>query len=146
LWHIGNNKQASVPLSISITSPKHRVPPDGEAFSGQVKGLKPGQTIWLFSKQVADSVGKPFNSGAILINKDHCDVVESAWSCPPMRVGGPAPRNNGTYRVWVTVVEPRQARQLLRDVVENQAILRDDANEPPYSGEGGIDSKDVLRS
>jgi hypothetical protein len=47
LWHLGDNKQASVPLSISITSPKRHVSPDGEAFSGQVKGLKPGQTIWL---------------------------------------------------------------------------------------------------
>jgi hypothetical protein len=146
-WHLGNDDQgAKVPLKISIKSPTQRVSPEGEVFTGRVEGLRSGQTVWLFSKQMTNSAGKPVNSGVILINQGPCDVTETDWSCPKMRVGGPGPQDDGMYQVWATVVEPRQARQLVMDQVENKSVFRGDAEEPPYTSDGGRYSENVTRS
>ncbi|SRR6266566_2495689 len=96
-----------VPLSISISSPQDPIPADGQAvFRGPVKGLHPGETIWLFSKQVTDRSGAPVTSGVVLINAGPCDVAKDIWRCPKTRVGGPGARDEGSYRIWVTVLSP----------------------------------------
>jgi hypothetical protein len=136
-----NVQQSNVPLKISITSPTGQVSPSGEVFSGQVQGLHPSQTIWLFSKQVTDPNG-PINSGVLVVNQGPCDVTGANWSCLNVGIGGSNPQDSGSYMVWVTVVDPWQARQLQNDLVNNKSVVSGD--EPPHTS-GGIDSESVTR-
>lgn len=146
VWHWGENKQPNVPLTVSITSPTEHVSPGGAAFMGQIEGLQPGQTVWLFSKQLTTSAGKAMNSGIILINQGPCDIARGTWDCPKMRVGGGRPQDDGIYRVWATVIEPRQARELQNDLTQHSSVFQGSGNEPPYAGPGGRCSETLLRS
>jgi hypothetical protein len=126
------NVQASgVPLKISITPPTGPVSPTGEAFSGSVQGLRPSQTIWLFSKQITNPNG-PINSGVIAVNQGPCDVTGATWTCLNVGIGGSNPQDSGSYQVWVTVVEPWQARQLQDALVNSKSVVSGD--EPPHTG------------
>lgn len=68
LWHWGGAQQSNAPLRISITSPTQYVSPVGNVFSGTIQGLQPGQTIWVFSKQMTDRKG-PITSGVVTMNE-----------------------------------------------------------------------------
>ena len=147
VWHPGDSKQnassLNVPMNISITSPTDRVTPagdtDNDAFSGQVQGLKPGQTIWLFSKQITD----PKNNA---INQGPCNVTGDHWDCPKMRVGGQHNvKDNGNYRVWAAIEEPWQVRELVSDLTDNKSVYRGNADQPPYAGPGGLFRETVTR-
>src|SRR6266699_2966338 len=132
-----------VPLSISISSPQDPIPADGQAvFRGPVKGLHPGETIWLFSKQVTDRSGAPVTSGVVLINAGPCDVAKDIWRCPKTRVGGPGARDEGSYRIWVTVLSPREVRILENDLVNSNSVLVD--HNTPLRARSGRHNKETL--
>ena len=133
---------ATPSLGVSITSPTYQISPVGEVFSGQVEGLGPGQTIWLFSKQLTNPSG-PTSAGVLVVNQGPCDITGTAWTCPDVGIGGNHPKDNGSYQVWVAVVDPSQARELQDDIAHHSSVIQGD--EPPHA-DGGIDSENVTRS
>lgn len=132
---------AAASLNVSFASPTSHILPTGEVFSGRVQGLGPGQTIWLFSKQITNPSG-PITSGVIVPNQSPCDASDTTWSCLNVGIGGSHLQDNGVYQVWVAVLDPWQVREIQNDLVHNNSVVPGD--EPPHAN-GGINSETVTR-
>jgi hypothetical protein len=151
VWHFGSDgKQTSIPLSISITSPSStvEVPQDGTDFTAEVKGFKPGQTVWIFSKQMTNGK-KPINTGVVTMNEGPCDVSGDTWNCQGVKIGGSNPQDAGKYRVWAAVLSPGQVRDLEYDLAHNASIYGSKFKVPPSSPPGvypgGLFTEEVTR-
>jgi hypothetical protein len=118
-----------------------------DEYAGGIANIQANQLVWLFTKQMTHSKtsGEP---SAIYATSGPCDVdvKKGRWSCTKIGVGGPAsdPSAPGTYRVWVAIIDPSKAFELVQ-ALRSGNHTGELADDPQPKGALAMDEVDVVR-
>jgi hypothetical protein len=141
----GPSPTPSPELAVTLNAiPKGRIAGAGDELTGTITGQGLNQMVWLYSERLEDRDG-PVKVRDVFAKIGPCDVTGKTWICSNVAVG-PKDNGQGTYRVWVTVVDDRQALQNVKDLRYRKGDIGQDPSDlAPRHIADAFDYQDVSR-